>query len=52
LVVETAEPFEGMSGQIKLNTAGDRIGGDNAFGLLVKIMILKVKKGKKEHSLR
>ncbi|HZA68795.1 MAG TPA: ABC transporter substrate-binding protein [Nitrososphaeraceae archaeon] len=28
LVVETAESFEGMSGQINLNAAGDRIGGN------------------------
>ena len=31
LVVETAESFEGMSGQIKLNKAGDRIGGNYDF---------------------
>ncbi|HZA61953.1 MAG TPA: ABC transporter substrate-binding protein [Nitrososphaeraceae archaeon] len=28
LVVETAQSFEGMSGQINLNAAGDRIGGN------------------------
>ena len=31
LVVETVESFEGMSGQIKLNKAGDRIGGNYDF---------------------
>jgi ABC-type branched-subunit amino acid transport system substrate-binding protein len=36
LVVETAEPFEGMSGQIKLNTAGDRIGEDYGFWIVGK----------------
>jgi len=32
LVVETAESFEGMLGQINLNAAGDRIGGNYDFG--------------------
>jgi ABC-type branched-subunit amino acid transport system substrate-binding protein len=31
LVFETVESFEGMSGQIKLNKAGDRIGGNYDF---------------------
>jgi len=34
LVVETAESFEGMSGQIKLNAAGDRIGGNYDFWIV------------------
>ena len=37
LVVETAESFdEGMSGQIKLNEAGDRIGGNYDFWIVAK----------------
>jgi len=32
LVVETAESFEGMSGQINLNAPGDRIWGNYDFG--------------------
>ena len=34
LVVETAESFEGMSGQIALNAAGDRIGGNYDFWIV------------------
>ena len=36
LVVETAESFEGMSGQINLNAAGDRIGGNYDFWIVGK----------------
>jgi branched-chain amino acid transport system substrate-binding protein len=36
LVVETAESFEGMSGQIDLNAAGDRIGGNYDFWIVGK----------------
>jgi len=36
LVVETAESFEGMSGQIMLNTAGDRSGGSYDFWIVGK----------------
>ena len=36
LVVETAESFEGMSGRIKLNAAGDRIGGNYDFWIVGK----------------
>ena len=36
LVVETAKSFEGMSGQIKLNAAGDRIGGNYDFWIVGK----------------
>ena len=36
LVVETAESFEGISGQIKLNKAGDRIGGNYDFWIVGK----------------
>jgi branched-chain amino acid transport system substrate-binding protein len=36
LVVETAESFEGMSGQINLNAAGDRVGGNYDFWIVGK----------------
>jgi ABC-type branched-subunit amino acid transport system substrate-binding protein len=36
LVVETAESFEGMSGHIKLNKAGDRVGGTYDFWTIGK----------------
>jgi branched-chain amino acid transport system substrate-binding protein len=36
LVVETVESFEGMSGHIKLNEAGDRIGGTYDFWTIGK----------------
>jgi ABC-type branched-subunit amino acid transport system substrate-binding protein len=36
LVVETVESFEGMSGHIKLNKAGDRVGGTYDFWTIGK----------------
>jgi ABC-type branched-subunit amino acid transport system substrate-binding protein len=51
LVVETAESFEGMSGQIKLNTAGDRIGGDYDFWIVGKDNDAQSYEWKKEHNL-
>jgi branched-chain amino acid transport system substrate-binding protein len=36
LVIETVESFEGMSGQIKLNKAGDRIGENYDFWIVGK----------------
>ena len=36
LVVETVESFEGMSGQINLNAAGDRVGGNYDFWIVGK----------------
>jgi ABC-type branched-subunit amino acid transport system substrate-binding protein len=36
IVVESAESFEGMSGQIKLNAAGDRMGGNYDFWIVGK----------------
>jgi ABC-type branched-subunit amino acid transport system substrate-binding protein len=36
LVVETVESFEGMSGHIKLNKAGDRVGGSYDFWTIGK----------------
>jgi ABC-type branched-subunit amino acid transport system substrate-binding protein len=48
LVVETAESFEGMSGQIKLNKAGDRIGGNYDFWTVGKDDETQSYKWKKE----
>jgi ABC-type branched-subunit amino acid transport system substrate-binding protein len=36
LVNETVESFKGISGNIKLNGAGDRIGGDYDFWIVGK----------------
>jgi ABC-type branched-subunit amino acid transport system substrate-binding protein len=52
LVVETVESFEGMSGQIKLNTAGDRIGGDYDFWIVGKDNDTQSYEWKKEHILK
>jgi ABC-type branched-subunit amino acid transport system substrate-binding protein len=51
LVVETAESFEGMSGQINLNTAGDRIGGNYDFWIVGKDNDTQSYEWKKEHNL-
>ena len=52
LVVETAESFEGMSGQIKLNAAGDRIGGNYDFWIVGKDNDTQSYEWEKEHNLR
>ena len=52
LVVETAESFEGMSGRIKLNAAGDRIGGNYDFWIVGKDKDTQSYKWEKEHNLR
>ena len=52
LVVETAESFEGMSGQIKLNAAGDRIGGNYDFWIVGKDKDTQSYEWEKEHNLR
>ena len=36
IVVETAESFDGLSGKIELNAAGDRIGGNYDFWTVAK----------------
>ena len=51
LVVETVESFEGMSGQIKLNKAGDRIGGNYDFWTVGKDDETQSYKWKKEDNL-
>ncbi|MGA9928208.1 MAG: ABC transporter substrate-binding protein [Nitrososphaeraceae archaeon] len=52
LVVETAESFEGMSGKIKLNAAGDRIGGNYDFWIVGKDKVTQSYEWEKEHNLR
>ena len=52
LVVETAESFEGMSGRIKLNSAGDRIGGNYDFWIVGKDKDTQSYEWEKEHNLR
>ena len=52
LVVETAESFEGMSGRIKLNAAGDRIGGNYDFWIVGKNKDTQSYEWEKEHNLR
>ncbi|HMK57604.1 MAG TPA: ABC transporter substrate-binding protein [Nitrososphaeraceae archaeon] len=52
LVVETAESFEGMSGRIKLNAAGDRIGGNYDFWIVGKDKDTQSYQWEMEHNLR
>jgi branched-chain amino acid transport system substrate-binding protein len=52
LVVETVESYEGISGQIKLNTAGDRIGGNYDFWIVSKDNDTQSYEWKKEHNLK
>jgi ABC-type branched-subunit amino acid transport system substrate-binding protein len=52
LVVETVESFEGMSGPIKLNKAGDRIGGNYDFWIVGKYNDTQSYEWKKEHNLK
>ena len=52
LVVETAESFGGMSGRIKLNAAGDRIGGNYDFWIVGKDKVTQSYEWEKEHNLR
>ena len=52
LVVETAESFGGMSGRIKLNAAGDRIGGNYDFWIVGKDKDTQSYEWEKEHNLR
>ncbi|MGB8153914.1 MAG: ABC transporter substrate-binding protein, partial [Nitrososphaeraceae archaeon] len=50
LLVETAESFEGMSGRIKLNAAGDRIGGNYDFWIVGKDKVTQSYEWEKEHN--
>ena len=51
LVVETVESFQGMSGHIKLNKAGDRVGGTYDFWTIGKDNESQNYKWKKEDNL-
>ncbi len=51
IVVETAESFDGISGKIKLNKAGDRIGGFYDFWIVAKDKDTQSYEWEKEHIL-
>jgi ABC-type branched-subunit amino acid transport system substrate-binding protein len=51
IVVETAESFDGISGKIKLNEAGDRIGGNYDFWIVAKDNDTQSYEWEKEHIL-
>jgi ABC-type branched-subunit amino acid transport system substrate-binding protein len=52
IVVETAESFNGISGKIKLNKAGDRIGGNYDFWIVAKEKDTQTYEWEKEHNFR
>ena len=52
IIVETAELFDGISGKIKLNKAGDRIGGNYDFWIVAKDKHTQSYEWEKEHNLR
>ena len=49
IIVETAESFDGISGKIKLNKAGDRIGGNYDFWIVAKDKDTHSYEWEKEH---
>jgi ABC-type branched-subunit amino acid transport system substrate-binding protein len=51
ILVETAESFDGISGKIKLNKAGDRIGGNYDFWIVAKDKDTQSYEWEKEHIL-
>jgi ABC-type branched-subunit amino acid transport system substrate-binding protein len=51
ILVETAESFDGISGKIKLNEAGDRIGGNYDFWIVAKDKDTQSYEWEKEHIL-
>jgi ABC-type branched-subunit amino acid transport system substrate-binding protein len=51
ILVETAESFDGISGKIKLNKAGDRIGGNYDFWIVAKDNDTQSYEWEKEHIL-
>jgi ABC-type branched-subunit amino acid transport system substrate-binding protein len=51
VVVETAESFDGISGKIKLNKAGDRIGENYDFWIVAKDKDTQSYEWEKEHIL-
>ncbi len=52
IVVETAESFDGISGKINLNKAGDRIGGNYDFWIVAKDKDTQSYEWEKEHNLK
>ena len=52
IIVETAESFDGVSGKIKLNKAGDRIGGNYDFWIVTKDKDTQSYEWEKEHNLK
>jgi ABC-type branched-subunit amino acid transport system substrate-binding protein len=52
ILVETAEAFDGISGKIKLNKAGDRIGGNYDFWIVARDKDTQSYEWEKEHNLR
>jgi branched-chain amino acid transport system substrate-binding protein len=52
IIVETAESFDGISGKIKLNKAGDRIGGNYDFWIVAKDEDTQGYEWESEHNLR
>jgi branched-chain amino acid transport system substrate-binding protein len=51
IVIETAQSFDGISGKIKLNKAGDCIGGNYDFWIVAKDNDSKNYEWEKEHNL-
>ncbi|HZB99296.1 MAG TPA: ABC transporter substrate-binding protein [Nitrososphaeraceae archaeon] len=49
IVVETAQSFDGISGKIQLNEAGDRIGGNYDFWIVAKDKDTQSYEWEKEH---
>jgi ABC-type branched-subunit amino acid transport system substrate-binding protein len=49
VVIETAQSFDGISGKIKLNKAGDRIGGNYDFWIVAKDNDTQSYEWEKEH---
>ena len=49
IVIETAQSFDGISGKIKLNKAGDRIGGNYDFWIIAKDNVTQSYEWEKEH---
>jgi ABC-type branched-subunit amino acid transport system substrate-binding protein len=52
ILVETAESFDGISGKINLNKAGDRIDGNYDFWIVAKDKDTQTYEWEKEHDLR
>ncbi|MDQ3869069.1 MAG: hypothetical protein M3250_05885, partial [Thermoproteota archaeon] len=51
ILVETADSFDGISGKIELNEAGDRIGGNYDFWIVAKDKDSQSYEWEKEHNM-